>query len=222
MNTKNIISCGINNIIFIISNNIIITMESVMWRLVCPCATWRLGCHSQLGLLPRPMRQVALGSAPRIGAAQAPGGTGAAIANRAFCQDSSARWRWGLPRVLKPPKRQVALGSAPRKVRAAHAPYGSRSAPRKGRPTEAPAILAWAAPVPGALSPWPAAPPKVVLTIFSLTIPFNAKCTPAKRQPLPSPAAIATLCVKGWATITLLQSTMLCIYVNSNRGTEPF
>ena len=39
MNTKDIISCGKNNTIFIISNNIIITMGSTMWRLGCPCAT---------------------------------------------------------------------------------------------------------------------------------------------------------------------------------------
>ena len=64
MNTKNIISCGINNNMFIISNNIIITMGSTTWRLVCPCATWRLGCHSQSSLLPRPVPQVVLGSAP--------------------------------------------------------------------------------------------------------------------------------------------------------------
>jgi hypothetical protein len=81
----NIISCGINNTIFIISNNILITMGS---------ATWRLGCHSQLGFLPRPKRQVALGSTPSIGAAQEPGGARvfpsatwlwATIVNRAFC-----------------------------------------------------------------------------------------------------------------------------------------
>jgi len=75
MNTKNIISCGINNTILIISNNIIITMESAIWCLSCPCTTWRLGCLSQSGFLPRPKRQVTLVSTPRIGAAQAPGGT---------------------------------------------------------------------------------------------------------------------------------------------------
>ena len=32
MNTKNIISYGINNTIFIISNNIIITMGNATWR----------------------------------------------------------------------------------------------------------------------------------------------------------------------------------------------
>jgi hypothetical protein len=30
-----------------------------------------------------------------------------------------------------------------------------------------------------------------------------------KRQPQPSPAALATLCGNDWATITLLQSTVL-------------
>ena len=34
-------------------------------------AAWRWGYHSQLGLLSRPKRQVALRSAPRIGVAQA-------------------------------------------------------------------------------------------------------------------------------------------------------
>ena len=80
MNTKDIISCGINNTIFIISNNIIITMESTMWRLGCPCATWRLGSHSQSSLLLRPKRHLALGSAPRIGAARAPGSAGVCLA----------------------------------------------------------------------------------------------------------------------------------------------
>ena len=32
MNTKNIISCGINNTIFSISNNTIITIENATWR----------------------------------------------------------------------------------------------------------------------------------------------------------------------------------------------
>jgi hypothetical protein len=32
-----------------------------------------------------------------------------------------------------------------------------------------------------------------------------------KRQPQPSPAALATLCGKDWATITLLQSTVLYV-----------
>ena len=62
MNTKDIINCGINNTIFIISNNIIITMGSTMWRLGCPCATWQLG------------HQVMLEFALRSGAARAPGG----------------------------------------------------------------------------------------------------------------------------------------------------
>ena len=51
--------------------------------------TW--GCHRQSSLLPRPKRQVALGSAPRIRAAQTPHGVGTFIANRAFCQDPSVK-----------------------------------------------------------------------------------------------------------------------------------
>uniref|UniRef100_A0A2K2A006 Uncharacterized protein n=1 Tax=Populus trichocarpa TaxID=3694 RepID=A0A2K2A006_POPTR len=104
-------------------------MGSATWRLRCPCAIWRLGCLSQSGFLSRPKRQVTLMSTPRIGAAQAPGGAqvfpsvmwrwgchsqsgilprpkaGAAIANRAFCQDPSVRWCGGLPQVIEPPKR---------------------------------------------------------------------------------------------------------------------
>jgi hypothetical protein len=47
-------------------------------------------------------------------------------------------------------------------------------------------------------------PTKTYVDNFLPNHPFNAKCTLAKRQPHPSPAAIATLCVKGWAAITLL------------------
>jgi hypothetical protein len=38
---------------------------------------------------------------------RAPPGYGATIANRAVCQDSSARWRLGRPLALKPPKCHV-------------------------------------------------------------------------------------------------------------------
>jgi hypothetical protein len=55
-------------------------MESTMWCLGCPCATWRLGSHSQSSLLLRPKRHLALGSAPRIGAARAPGSAGVCLA----------------------------------------------------------------------------------------------------------------------------------------------
>jgi len=65
-------------------------------------------------------------------------------------------------------------------------------------------------------------PTKTCVDHFLLNHLFNAKCTPMKRQPHPSLAALATLCVKGWAAIALLQSTVLCVYVNSNRDTEPF
>jgi len=56
---------------------------------------------------------------------------------------------------------------------------------------------------------------------FLFNHPFNAKCTSARRQPHPTPAALATFCVKSWAVITLLQSTVLCVYVNRNKGTAP-
>jgi len=74
-------------------------------------------------------------------------------------------WGWTLTRsdptlgchrqssLLPRPQRQVALGSAPRKGRAAHAPCGAQSARRKGRAAKTPAVLAWAALVPGAHSP---------------------------------------------------------------------
>jgi len=107
MNAKNIISCGINNIILIISNNIIITMGSATWRLSCPCATWWLCYLSQSGFLPRPKRQVTLVSAPCIGVAQEPSGA------RVF---PSVMWCWGCHSqsgLLPRSKLQVALGSTP-------------------------------------------------------------------------------------------------------------
>jgi len=175
MNTKNIISCGINNTIFIISNNIIIIMGS---------ATWWLGSHSHLGILPRPKRQVVLGFS------QAPCGYGAAIANRAFCQDPSARWR-----LVCPTQGPGSLSAT--------CPYvGSASA-------RCPLLMA-------------NSPTKTCADHFLPNQPFNAKCTPAKRQPHPSFAAFAILYVKSWTVITLLQFTMLCIYVNSNRSIKPF
>jgi len=66
--------------------------------------------------------------------------------------------------------------------------------------------------------PMACSPSKTCADNFLSNRPFNAKCTSAKRQPHPSPTAIATLCVKGWAAITLL----LCVYVNSKKDTEPF
>jgi len=42
------------------------------WARTRPDPTW--DCNRQSSLLPRPKRQVALGSAPRIGVTQAPGG----------------------------------------------------------------------------------------------------------------------------------------------------
>jgi len=65
-------------------------------------------------------------------------------------------------------------------------------------------------------------PTKTCVDHFFLNHPSIAKCTPTERQPHPSLAALATLCVKGWAAITLLQSTVFCVYVNSNRDTELF
>jgi hypothetical protein len=65
-------------------------------------------------------------------------------------------------------------------------------------------------------------PTKTCADHFLPNQPFNAKCTPAKRQPHPSFAAFAILYVKSWTVITLLQFTMLCIYVNSNRSIKPF
>ena len=46
---------------------------------------------------------------------------------------------------------------------------------------------------------------------FLINHPFNAKCILVKRQLHPSPAALATLCGKGWAAITLLQFTMFWV-----------
>ena len=86
------------------------------------------------------------------------------------------------------------------------------SASRKGQAAQAP----------GARSPWPAASLKLVLIIFSPTIPLMQNAPQRKRQPHPSPAALATFCVKGWAAITLLQSTIVCVYVNNNRDTDTF
>jgi hypothetical protein len=57
---------------------------------------------------------------------------------------------------------------------------------------------------------------------FSPNHPFNVKCTPAKRHLHPFPATIATFCVRSWTVITLFQSTVICVYVNSNRNTESF
>ncbi|KAJ6875069.1 hypothetical protein NC652_034710 [Populus alba x Populus x berolinensis] len=101
-----------------------------MWHLVCLYTTWRLGCRNESGILSRPMRQVALGSALTLdppkrqvarectqapGGArvfQAPCGVRAIIANQAFCQDLNARWRWSQPLALDPPKHQVVHGCA--------------------------------------------------------------------------------------------------------------
>ena len=63
---------------------------------------------------------------------------------------------------------------------------------------------------------------KTCVDHFLLNHPFNSKCTLVKRQPYPSSTALATLCVKGWVAITLLQSTVLYVYVNNNRDTKPF
>jgi len=182
MNTKNIISCGINNNMFIISNNIIITMGSTTWRLVCPCATWRLGCHSQSSLLPRPVPQVVLGSAPHDWATLTLGGA------RVF---PSVTWRWGCHSqsgLLPRPKSQVVLGSASLQGRAAHAPCGSQFAPRKGQAAEAPAVLAWA--TSSARYLWPAAPPKLVLVIFSLTIHSMSNAPQQKDNPTTPPLSL--------------------------------
>jgi len=65
-------------------------------------------------------------------------------------------------------------------------------------------------------------PTKIHTDCFLLNHPFNAKCIPIKRQPHLSPAVLATLCRKGNSVIILLQSTMLCVYTNSNRGIEIF
>ena len=65
-------------------------------------------------------------------------------------------------------------------------------------------------------------PIKICADHFLPNQPFNAKCTPTKRQLHPSLAAFATLCIKGWTAFILLQFTVLYIYINSNRDTEPF
>jgi len=74
MNMKNIISCGININIFIISNNIIITMRSDLTAL-----------------------------APRDACYVAPRDVRAVIVNLVFCHDSSIKWRWDLLRALSRP-----------------------------------------------------------------------------------------------------------------------
>jgi hypothetical protein len=171
MNTKNIISYGINNTILIISNNIIITMGSATWRLSCPCATWLLGCLSQSGFLPRPKRQVTLVSTPRIRATQAPGGT------QVF---PNGMWRWGCHSqsgILPRPKRQVALGSAPGN-RAAQALGGSRVCPAQG-----PDSLSASCPCLGSarcLLPMACSPTKTCVDIFSMSnaLPWKDNPTP--------------------------------------------
>jgi hypothetical protein len=65
-------------------------------------------------------------------------------------------------------------------------------------------------------------PTKTGADYFLPNHPFNAIYIIVKKQPHPPPAVFSTLCGKGNSTITLLQSTVLCVYVNSNRGTDPF
>jgi len=127
------------------------------------------------------------------------------IGNQAFCQDPSVKWHSGLPRARAgPPMHHVAL-SLPRA--------------RVGQPKHQLSLRGQRqcqVPTPHA------APSKLVLIIFSSTILLMPNAPQWKRKPHPSSAVIATLCVKSWAVITLLQFTVLCVYINSNRGTEPF
>jgi hypothetical protein len=58
-------------------------------------------------------------------------------------------------------------------------------------------------------------PTKTCAVNFFFNHPFNVKCIPAKKQIHPSFAAIATLYVKDWVAITLLQSTVLYVNINN-------
>ena len=162
-----------------------------------PSATWRWGCHSQSGFLPRPKRQVELGSTPCIRVAQAPGG--ARVCPTQGQGRPCTMWRSGLPRARAgQPKRQVSF---------------RRQIQRQ-------------VPTPHGLQPhqnlcWP----------FSSQPSLQCQMHPGKKttQPLPccpcnsvSRAGLPLHCSNPQCFVSMLQSTMLCVYVNSNRDTEPF
>lgn len=71
------------------------------------------------------------------------------------------------------------------------------------------------------VSATPPCPHKICTSRFLPNHPFNAKCIPMKRQLHPL-AVFAILCSKSNSTITLLQSTVLYVQVNSNKNTELF
>jgi hypothetical protein len=52
--------------------------------------------------------------------------------------------------------------------------------------------------------------------------PFNAIYISVKRHLRPPPTIFPTFCGKGSSAIIVLQSTMLCVYLNNNIGTDLF
>ena len=120
-----------------------------------------------------------MGSATSIWSALAPCGGCAAIANWAFCQDTCARWRWGLPLAMKPPKRQVALGFFPaqRGTRAAIA----NQAFVKNQVALGSALLTWAAQAPGDAQVCPAQGQGRLCAMWSSVCPTQGRfaATPA-------------------------------------------